>query len=141
MVSLCRRFEGCRLLAYLCPARVWTCGWGATGSDVKQGTRWTQPYADARLEVDAWSHYRAACKLSPCLWLVDERIGAAIGDFVFNLGPTRYKSSTLKRCVDSMDWRRAADELKKWVFGGGKKLPGLVLRRAAEAALILEAMG
>lgn len=140
MLALCRRFEGCRLIAYLCPALVWTCGWGATGRDITRATRWTQSQADARLEVDAWQHYREACRISPVLWLVPEAIGAAIGDFVFNLGPAAYRASTLRKRVDAQDWPAVATELARWVFGGGRKLPGLVLRRHAEALMILNAM-
>ena len=61
---------------------------------------------------------------------------SAIADFCYNLGTTRYKSSTLRRKVRDSDWLDAADELQKWVWGGGRKLPGLVLRRQAEAALL-----
>lgn len=60
----------------------------------------------------------------------------AITDFVFNLGPTRYASSTLRRRVNEEDWDEARYEIRKWVFGGGKKLPGLIIRREAEAALL-----
>lgn len=140
MLALCKRFEGCRLIAYLCPARVWTCGWGSTGPDVKQGTTWSQTYADARLQVDADAHWREAMRISPILWTLPVQVGAAIGDFVFNLGPAAYRASTLRKRIDAMDWHGAAQELAKWVFGGGKKLPGLVLRRAAEAQMILSTM-
>lgn len=137
LIALCRRFEGCRLIAYLCPARVWTCGWGATGSDVSEGTRWTQDQADQRLEDDALVHYLAAARVSPVLWLVGDNKHAGIADFNFNLGTTRYKASTLRRRIDAQDWAGAAEELEKWVYGGGRKLPGLVLRRQEEARLIL----
>lgn len=138
LIALCRRFEGCRLIAYLCPARVWTCGWGATGADVNKDTRWTQDQADQRLEQDALVYYIAAGRISPVLWLVGDAKHAAIGDFNFNLGSTRYKASTLRRRIDAQDWQGAAEELEKWVYGGGKKLPGLVLRRQEEARLILQ---
>ena len=47
------------------------------------------------------------------------------------------KRKTLRKRVDAQDWQGAARELRKWVFGGGRKLPGLVLRREAEAQRIL----
>ena len=53
LLDTIRRFEGCKLKAYLCPAGVWTCGWGATGPDVVKGTVWTQEQADTRLIKDA----------------------------------------------------------------------------------------
>lgn len=137
LLALIRRFEGCRLAAYRCPAGVWTCGWGSTGPDVRPGTVWTQPQADERLRADAGRFSRAVAQLSPGLWLAGDARHAAIADFAYNLGLARYKASTLKRRVDAGDWPGAAEELVKWVWGGGKKLPGLVTRRAAEARLIL----
>lgn len=137
LLAMIRRFEGCRLVAYLCPAGIWTCGWGATGPGIKRGTRWTQEEADARLARDAGDFARAAAKSSPVLWF-DQDKHAAIADFCFNLGMTRYQASTLKRRVDAGDWAGAADELHKWVWGGGRRLPGLVARRQAEALLLLK---
>ncbi|CAL9917166.1 Lysozyme [Candidatus Liberibacter solanacearum] len=63
---------------------------------------------------------------------------SAIGYFVFNLGIGRYRASTLRKCVDSEDWMNASHEIRKWVFAGGKKLNGLVLRREIEAELLLK---
>ena len=73
--------------------------------------------------------------ICPTLADEDDRL-AAITDFVFNLGPVRLRASTLKRRVNARDWEGAKVELRKWVFGGGRKLPGLVIRREAEAALL-----
>lgn len=87
------------------------------------------------MHQDAEVFTRAAGNLSPVLWFAEDK-HAAIADFCFNLGTSRYKASTLKRRVDAGDWEGAADELAKWVWGGGKKLPGLVARRAAEVELL-----
>lgn len=135
LLALIKRFEGCKLKAYLCPAVVWTCGWGATGKDVTKETIWTQEKADSRLNQDALAFLIGASNESPVLWF-DERKQSAIADFCFNLGMSRYKSSTLKRKVNAGDWEAAQEELQKWVWGGGRKLPGLVLRRQAEALLL-----
>lgn len=97
----------------------------------------SEPVAEAMMMQDAATFHRAAGSLSPRLWLEGDDKHAAIADFCFNLGTTRYKASTLKRRVDAGDWEGAADELQKWVWGGGKKLPGLVARRKAEADLII----
>lgn len=69
--------------------------------------------------------------------LVKNRI-SEIGDFVFNLGISRYRWSTLRKRVDVGDWKSASDECKKWCFSGQKKLRGLVLRRKVEADLLLK---
>ena len=60
----------------------------------------------------------------------------AIVDFTFNLGAGRLQTSTLRRRVNQRDWTAAGQELRRWVYGGGKVLPGLVARRAAECALL-----
>ncbi|MBM9614727.1 lysozyme [Desulfobulbus rhabdoformis] len=65
----------------------------------------------------------------------DQNIGA-IADFAYNLGATRLAGSTLRRKINAGDFEGARAELKKWVCGGGRILPGLVLRREAEAAAL-----
>ena len=135
LLQLIRAFEGCRLRAYLCPAGVWTIGWGATGADVRAGVVWTQEQADARLVRDAGICVAQAIKLSPCLVSTPLQ-RAVVADFIYNLGTGRYRASTLRKRINAGDVVGAAEELKKWVWGGGKKLPGLVKRRAAEARLL-----
>ncbi|KAA3649403.1 MAG: lysozyme [Proteobacteria bacterium] len=137
LLSLIRKFEGLRLKAYRCPAGVPTIGYGHTGPDVSMDMPpITAPQAEALMHQDADVFYRACGRLSPRLWLEGDAKHAAIADFCFNLGTTRYKASTLKRHVDAGDWQGAAEEMQKWVWGGGRKLPGLIARRAAEARLL-----
>lgn len=136
LLRLIKAFEGCRLKAYLCPAGVWTIGWGATGPGIQKGVVWDQPTAEARLLRDAAKYVALALKASPVLAVYPDKL-AAIADFNYNLGGARYKASTLRRKVNAQDWNGAAKELHKWVWGGGKKLPGLVKRRAVEAQLIV----
>jgi lysozyme len=47
--ELIKKWEGCKLKAYLCPAGKWTIGYGATGEGIEEGTVWTQEKADAAL--------------------------------------------------------------------------------------------
>ena len=91
--------------------------------------------AEALMNEDASKAMRFALRISPILHHYDDK-AAAVADFIFNLGATRYKASTMRRKVDAGDWSGAARECRKWVYGGGKKLPGLVLRREAEARLL-----
>lgn len=121
------------LMPYICPAGVWTCGWGSTGFDVFPGKPWTQEYADLRLEADAIRFARGTIAYCPEL---DERALCAIADFAYNLGLGRLQSSTLRRRLNAGQFDQAKDELRKWVNGGGRKLPGLVLRRECEAQLL-----
>lgn len=133
LLDLIRRFEGLRLRAYLCPAGVPTIGYGATGPGVRIGITWTQEQADTRLAMDASVFTAAAAKLCP-----GQRDGnlAALADFAYNLGATRLAGSTLRRKINAGDIAGARVEFMKWVRGGGRVLPGLVLRRSAEAALL-----
>lgn len=130
---LIRRFEGCRLMPYICPAGVWTCGWGSTGPDVFPGRPWTRGYADRRLEQDAIRFAHGT--LLACPRLSGEAL-CAIADFAYNLGLGRLQASTLRKKINAEDWEGAKRELGKWVSGGGRKLPGLILRRAVEADML-----
>lgn len=131
---LIRRFEGLRLRAYRCPAGVLTCGYGSTGPDIKPDTVWTKEEAEARMSSDSALYLSATRKLCP--GQVGDSL-AALADFAYNLGCTRLKGSTLRRKINAGDMAGARAELGKWVRGGGRVLPGLVARRAAEAALLV----
>ncbi len=133
LYRLIRRFEGCRLTPYICPAGVWTCGWGSTGPDVFPGRPWTQDYADRRMEQDALKFAKGT--LAACPDLTGPAL-SAIADFAYNLGLGALRGSTLRKRINAGDMDAAKVELAKWVRGGGRVLPGLVLRRAAEAALL-----
>ena len=136
LYTLIRRFEGCRLVPYLCPAGVWTCGWGSTGPDVFPGRAWTQEYADQRMLADAQKFALGTLAACPILATEPATRQCAIADFSYNLGLGKLRGSTLRKRANAGDWRGVKGELAKWVRGGGRVLPGLVLRRAAEAALI-----
>lgn len=135
--KLIKPFEGCHRLRrdglidpYICPAGYPTQGWGIVvpSMDVPPITR---AVADAILAREVPRYMIEAINLSPALALYPRRL-AAVTSFVFNLGGPRYRASTLRRRINAGDWNAAAAEFDKWVFGGGKKLPGLVRRRAAE---------
>lgn len=133
LYRLIKKFEGCHLMPYLCPAKVWTCGWGSTGPDVVPGRAWTQAYADARLERDALKFAKGT--LAACPALEGDAL-CAIADFAYNLGLGALNSSTLRRVINGGGTAAEVEaQLARWVHAGGRRLRGLVLRRAAEAAL------
>lgn len=74
--------------------------------------------------------------LALCPGVTDARRLAALIDFTYNLGSGNLRASTLRRKVNAGDWAAVPAELRKWVRGGGRVLPGLVARRDAEAALV-----
>lgn len=140
LYALIRLFEGLKLVAYLCPANVWTYGYGSTrkadGTPVKKGDKLkNEAEAEVLMRFDAWRFVVAALRASPVLGRHPEKL-CAIADFCYNLGSTRYKASTLRRRVNEERWDEAGEELLKWVWGGGRKLPGLVKRRIAERKLL-----
>lgn len=130
---LIKRFEGCRLTPYICPAGIWSAGWGSTGYDVLPGRPWTQEYADRRMEQDALKFAKGT--LIACPGLSGDAL-CAIADFAYNCGLGNLMASTLRKRVNAGDMVAAKHELGRWVRGGGKVLPGLVIRRAAEASLL-----
>ncbi|MFM7012649.1 MAG: lysozyme [Betaproteobacteria bacterium] len=142
-VELCRTFEGFRSKPYLCPAGVPTIGYGSTYyADGRKVTLADQaisePDARSLLMHELERVYAPGVKrLCPGLWTIAVMGSAgkfnAIVDFAYNLGLGRLQTSTLRRKANAGDWRGCAEELDKWVMGGGKRLPGLVLRRAAES--------
>lgn len=131
-LELIKRFEGLRLEAYLCPADVWTIGYGHT-KGVNQGDKITQAGADAFLAQDVlWVAAAVDKKVKVELNTNQE---AALYSFIYNVGAGAFGKSTLLRKLNKADYKGAANEFKRWNKGGGKVLNGLVRRRNAEAAL------
>ena len=130
LYAMIRQYEGLRLTPYYCPAGHLTVGFGHL-TNSKQPI--TKEVAEAVMRDDAEIALLAALNLSPTL---DGDRLCAIADFIFNLGAGRYKSSTLRKKVNQGDWQAARREIVKWVWGGGKKLPGLIARRNEEAQML-----
>lgn len=140
--TLARRFEGLYLKPYICPAGVPTIGYGATFYENGERVKLTDPAitkerAEALLLWMIRNIYMPVLfKLCPSIVLQSPKRIAAIIDFLFNLGASRLKSSTLRKRVNAGEWDLVPAELRKWTRGGGKILRGLVLRREAEIQLI-----
>ncbi len=142
-IDLAMRFEGFhrvpkhdlgRAHPYICPAGYWTIGYGRICDP--QHPPISRAVAEAYLAQDLRIAMTAVLRYCPVLGTEPESRLAAIVDFTFNLGAGRLQTSTLRRRVNQRDWLGAASELRRWVYGGGKVLPGLVARRDAEARLL-----
>ncbi|HYE01334.1 MAG TPA: lysozyme [Alphaproteobacteria bacterium] len=156
--DLVRRFEGLAdgdrrrpgLQAYLCPAGLPTVGIGHLLVRHPGHGLWRHPVsgewlpdwravtidaaeAEGLFAADLARAGAAVAALCP-VPLGDRQFGA-LASFVFNLGPARLASSTLRRRVLRGDHGAAAAEFERWVYAGGVRLAGLVRRRAAERAL------
>lgn len=131
-LDIVRQFEGLRLKAYLCPAKVWTVGFGSTGPHVKPGMTITADQATDLLLQDLERFERfVEAHAGTC---TDNQFSALVS-FAFNVGNGALEESTLLRLHRAGKYDAAKEQFGKWVRGGGKVLPGLVKRRAAEAAL------
>lgn len=118
---------------------VWTIGYGHTGPDVTgKSPRITEETARALLEQDMGEALAQAFELSPMLRLQSGLRQSAVADFCFNCGPGNYAKSTLRKRVDAGQWSLAALENAKWVYCKGKKLNGLVKRRAVTSKWLKE---
>jgi len=143
-IDIAKRFEGFERKAkrgveitavpYICPAGFWTIGYGHL-CDPKHPPI-TEAEAEVYLARDLQTALAATLRYCPVLATEPEGRLAAVVDFTFNLGAGRLQTSTLRRRVNQRDWVAAGQELRRWVYGGGRALPGLVARRDAEAALL-----
>ena len=131
-LELIKSFEGLRLRAYLCPAKVWTIGYGHTG-DVRGGQVITQSQADDLLKQDLRRFEIAVRKLVK-VPLTQNQFDALVS-FAYNVGEAALSRSTLLRKLNAGDLAGTKLEFAKWNKGGGKVLAGLTRRRADEANL------
>jgi len=130
---LIRKFEGEKLKAYLCPAKVWTIGVGHTGPDVKPGMVITSEKSDELLQSDLSRFESAITKLLKVT--VNQNQFDALVSIAFNVGSGAIGGSTLLKLLNSGDTKGASAEFAKWNKAGGKVLAGLTARRAAEREL------
>jgi lysozyme len=133
-IDLIKRFEGCKLKSYLCPAGVWTIGYGHT-ANVRKNQIITSEQASAMLMSDLLQFERAVNAMV-AVPLKQGQFDALVS-FAFNLGSGALAGSTLLRKLNSGDYKGAADEFLRWNKAGGKVLEGLSVRRRAERALFL----
>jgi len=135
-LALIKKYEGCKLTAYLCPANIATIGYGNTfykdGSKIKLGDKITQQQAEDLL-MDLLPQFEAIVNKNIKIDLNQYQFDSLVS-FVWNCG----KSETLFRLVNSK-----SKDLKQWwqtnyITGGGKLLKGLVARRKEESELFFK---
>ena len=125
-------YEGTVLRSYVDPVGIVTACTGHTGPELRMGQTFTKEQCETMLYGDLLKHADALdCIKTP---LADNQ-KAAFLSFAFNVGNGAFCSSTLVRKANTGDMPGACSELSKWVYAGGKQLPGLVKRRAAERVM------
>ncbi|CAI1137336.1 lysozyme [Serratia proteamaculans] len=138
-IELIKRFEGLELKAYQDSVGIWTIGYG-----------WTQPVDGKKIGPDMVIDQATANRLLKCgvvqyeqgvNQLVKVKITQgqfdALVSFAYNLGLRSLSTSTLLQKLNAGDKQGATNEFDKWVNAGGKRLEGLVKRRAAEREMFL----
>ncbi len=132
--SVVAYFEGRELVGYLDPVGIPTVCYGHT-TTAALGQVKTDTECEALLAEDLGQALAAVDIQLPGL---PPATRAALGSFVYNVGPGAFQRSTLVRKARAGDLVGACNELPRWVYAGGRKLNGLVRRREAERQLCLE---
>ena len=159
--DLMHRYEGFRSKPYLCPAHIWTIGYGHVlyqeqirlpvvstpdkpanmirkEMPLKQEHNrvWTKTEIDTLFRDDVETFERGVLRLVPGCIGHQGRFDALVS-FAFNAGLGNLQRSTIRMKANRGDWEGAAEAFMMWTKGGGKVLPGLVKRREAEVKLFL----
>lgn len=138
-INLIKKYEGLRLDAYLCPAKVPTIGYGHTGTvdgkPVKIGMVITEKKAEELLRKDLECFENGVCNCVK-VPLTQGQFDALVS-FSYNLGIGSLQDSTLLKLLNQKKYEDAAEQFERWVKAGGRTLEGLVKRRRAEKTLFL----
>ena len=159
--DLMHRYEGFRNRPYLCPAHVWTIGYGhvlyqeqirlpMVRTEAKPAAMirqeyplqpednrvWTKEEIEELFATDVAFFERGVLRLVPGVVGRQSSFDALVS-ISFNFGLGNLQRSTIRMKANRGDWEGAADAFRLWTKGGGKVLPGLVKRREAEIALFL----
>lgn len=138
-IELIKRFEGLRLKAYQDSVGVWTIGYGWTqpvdGKKIGPGMQIDQVTADRLLKCGVVQYEQGVNQLVKVK--ITQGQFDALVSFAYNLGLRSLSTSTLLQKLNAGDKQGAADQFGRWVNAGGKRLDGLVARRAAEREMFL----
>lgn len=126
--------EGTILHSYKDPIGIITSCVGHTGPELKMGQAFTPAQCQATLESDLLKH---ADDLDCIKRPMTDGQKAAFLSFAYNVGGDKFCGSTMAKKANAGDFTGACNELTRWTMAGGKELPGLVKRRAAEKAMCL----
>ncbi|MEQ1419675.1 lysozyme [Acinetobacter indicus] len=138
-IELICNFEGKRLIAYDDGVGVWTIGFGTTvypnGIKVMKGDTCTEAQAKTYMAHDL-KKFEATVNKAVTVQLNQNQFDALVS-LAYNIGTNAFSKSTLVKKLNANDIRGAADQFDVWVNAGGKRMQGLVNRRAKEKALFL----
>lgn len=131
-LDLIKEFEGLRLKAYLCPAKILTIGFGHTRT-TQPDMVITQEEADNLLASDLALFENAVSRLVTVH--VNDNEFSALVCFTFNVGVLNFEKSTLLKLLNRGWYEQVPAQLMRWNKANGEVLGGLSRRRAAESKL------
>lgn len=133
-----KHFEGYREEPYLCSAGVPTIGYGTCFYPDGTNVNLDDKPINKQLAIEflvyglqASEHAVARLVRSP----LNENQFSSLVSFIYNIGASRFKSSTLRSKLNRRDYVGASNEFWKWRRAAGRILKGLVLRRKREQIL------
>lgn len=140
-LNLVRSCEGFRASPYRCPAGIPTIGYGSTRYADGRAVQLSDPPIDMG-QADAimrqtLKEYEAAVNRYVTVPINQNQFDALV-DFAYNAGAQNLRNSTLLKLLNQGQYEQAARQFDRWVMSAGKRLPGLVKRRALEKALFLK---
>ena len=130
-IKLICKWEEFRGYAYVCPAGLWTIGYGHTGG-VKPTDKIDPAQGEAYLRKDLEIVERClnALKLE-----LNQNQYDALCSLIFNIGIGKFKRSTMLKYLQAKQYDKASAEFLKWRKANGKALKGLEARRKDEQEL------
>ena len=138
--AIIRDAEGFRSKAYLDTGGVWTIGFGTikypNGTSVQKGDVCTTQQAEQWLKNDC--KWVDACLDKNVKVNLNQNQFDALASFVYNIGETAFVKSTMLTLINQNSLTSAASQFDRWVFDNGKRIQGLVNRRAKEKSLFLK---
>lgn len=133
LLSYVPKFEGVVLRGYKDPIGIVTACAGHTKTAVL-GRPYSPDECSALLDIDLVEHADGVLACTPGLKGQTYRLAAATS-FAFNVGVAAYCKSSVARKFNAGDYAGACAEFSRWVYAGGRQLPGLVKRRETERAM------
>lgn len=128
---LIRKWEGCKLVAYQDTGGVWTIGYGHTKT-AKPGMMISEEAAEELLRGDL--EWVQDVLNSSVQVPINQAQYDVLASFVYNIGGTQFRNSTLLRKLNAYDYVGVTEEFLRWKYDNGRVIQGLLNRREDEAA-------
>lgn len=123
-------FEGVEYKPYYDVVGVLTVCFGHTGDDIIPGKTYTHAECKQLLNIDL---KKVQVQVDPLIHVdIPKATRAALYSFTYNVGIGNFSSSTLLKLLNQRQYASACEQLKRWVYAGGKKWKGLMTRREIE---------